>query len=767
MQGQLGKFEVLGPLGRGAQSVVWLARDPDLDREVAIKLLRLQGEPAQRQRLMQEARTVSQLRHPLIVPIYSAGEHQGDPFLVFERVQGRTLAAELKAVGRLDGARAATLMIDVLDALDHAHRAGVVHRDLKPSNIMVDAQDRARVMDFGIATRVGDASGAGLLGTPRYLAPEYVRDQVVAPSNDVFAAGLILYELLTGRPAIGGEGVFQQLHQIAHEPLRYEAGEVERIDEALLEIIARATAKDPLLRLASAAQMRDALRRYLAPETVEAAAGAKSATLDFLLRRLQHRSDFPAMSHAVGAINRIALSQEASAGSLANAILKDFALTNKVLRVANSAFYRGGESGRVTTVSRAIVILGFDAVRNLALSLVMFDRIRDPQQAEALKQEFLRANLRALLASQLAGACGISDGEEVFICALFHRLGRLLAISYLPEEAQMIDRLCQHEGCSDDQAALRVLGLSYERLGMGVAEHWGLPARISRAMRRSGRDHPTTPAGLDEQITLLSAAADELQQTLERQPPEELGPALRTLSKRYGRVFSLDERQLGVICEAASDRLTTLARALGMPDRLVPTAPSSRPVPVPAPPSSVAGLSLPEEGSLTDSSSVLAAGIQEISQALVEDGASADLLRGIAEVIYRGLSAELVLFAVREPGGSIAASSGFGAGLDAALRHFRIRLGQSDLFNLLLARQVDLHIADTADPKVARHLPPWMTQPLALRSFVALPLIHRGQPQALLFAGHAQPGGIQVPPQTLALLRTLRNQALLALNRRD
>ena len=173
----IGRFEIVRELGRGAQSVVYLARDPHLQREVAIKTLHFsRPDPQKNQQLLSEARMVSQLSHPNIVPIFEAGEEKGDLYLVFEYVPGLNLAEYLRANGRLTPVKAISILIPVLDAIAHAHAAGIIHRDLKPHNVLLDSANMPRVMDFGIAARVESQGGDGeaFMGTPAYMAPEYI-----------------------------------------------------------------------------------------------------------------------------------------------------------------------------------------------------------------------------------------------------------------------------------------------------------------------------------------------------------------------------------------------------------------------------------------------------------------------------------------------------------------------------------------------------------------------------------------------------------------
>src|SRR5256714_2147091 len=190
---------------------------------------------------LHEARSVSRLTHPHIVPVFEADTHEGQPYLVFEYVAGPTLADLLRKRGALPPRDAVQLMAGVLDALQAAHAAGVVHRDLKPSNILVDGTGRAGVMDFGIAAHVKDAArNQQVVGTPGYMSPEAAHGGAPTPAMDVFAAGLVLAEALHGKPLIVEKDAYRAIYRAAHEDLALPAGLSAEVDDPLRAIVLRA-----------------------------------------------------------------------------------------------------------------------------------------------------------------------------------------------------------------------------------------------------------------------------------------------------------------------------------------------------------------------------------------------------------------------------------------------------------------------------------------------------------------------------------------------
>jgi serine/threonine protein kinase len=254
-----GRYAVGETLGRGGMGEVRAGRDVRLERDVAIKLLspEVAARPKTRERFEAEARAAARLTHANVVLVYDSGEHDGVPFLVMERLPGRTLADELAEEGPLPPERLRALGIQVLDALSAAHRAGIVHRDVKPGNVLLAADGTVKVADFGIAKSVdgADLTTTGmLLGTPSYLSPEQLAGEPATPVSDVYSVGVMLYEALTGERPFRGRTMLELLHSM-HQTRPALPDDLAACD-ALARAHARALAPRPEDRFPTAEEMR-------------------------------------------------------------------------------------------------------------------------------------------------------------------------------------------------------------------------------------------------------------------------------------------------------------------------------------------------------------------------------------------------------------------------------------------------------------------------------------------------------------------------------
>ena len=267
---KLGRYDVVRVLGKGAMGVVYEGRDPNLDRQVAIKTIRVQSlsaEAAQEYdgRFRTEARSAARLHHPNIVSVFDSGQDGDTAYLVMEFIEGQDLKHHLESGARFSVRSSIVMVHDLLMALDHAHRQNVVHRDIKPANMLIELSGRVKLTDFGVAriqepdethlTQVG-----GAVGTPKYMSPEQAKGLRGDSRSDVFSAGVVLYELLTGVLPFDGENQFAVIHKIVgHDPAPPSTLNPE-VPPAMDEVMARAMAKNPDERYATAREFGLALR---------------------------------------------------------------------------------------------------------------------------------------------------------------------------------------------------------------------------------------------------------------------------------------------------------------------------------------------------------------------------------------------------------------------------------------------------------------------------------------------------------------------------
>ncbi len=776
----IGRFVVVRRLGSGGQGVVWLASDPDLGREVAIKTLnRGGGDP---QRLVDEARNVGRLQHASIVPLYEIGTHAGHPYLVYPYVQGRTLKAILAGGEPVPVRQALQWLSSLLDAIGYAHAAGIVHRDLAPANIMIDEAGTPRILDFGVAGVAGMTAANDIVGTANYMAPESLTGAGVGPRGDLFSLAVVLHEMLTGKPLFEAANPMAVMYKVVHEnalpPSRLKDG----IDRALDAVVLKGLVKNPSDRYASAQEMRAAIDTWLTPEAPAAGepAPGSSGAADFLLRRMRRNPDFPAVSQHVAEISNKARSGSASHSSeLANVILKDYALSSKLLRLVNSAIY-GQYGGSITTVSRAVAILGFEQVRLAALSIALFEHLKSGPQADALKSAVCGSFLSGMVARTLAGRHRGVNVEESFIAAMFYRLGKLLTIHYFADEFTEIQALVANKGEKEDQAVRTVLGASYAELGVAVGREWKLPDCVLAGMRvpRSG----AVSTGGDAQ-GLMAALANEIADVAgdasAGDPRKALGPIL----ERYRGHFELDSDAAMAAVEAATLELKDYARILsvdvdssGFYHAVVArcrrgtdagTGGGETAVAAPEPGGAVPVDDREQESRRPDGRIVLVNALAELAGTLLGDYTLNDVFVMVLEALYRGLGFTRVVFCARDPkSGAFIARFGFGAAVDEVQPRFRFTPAEgTDAFSVAVRERRDLAILDTQAADGRHEVPAWCRSLTAPRSLVLFPVVANRVTIGLIYADRTDEVA-RFGAEDLRLTKALLNQVTLAVQSR-
>jgi HD-like signal output (HDOD) protein len=462
----------------------------------------------------------------------------------------------------------------------------------------------------------------------------------------------------------------------------------------------------------------------------------EAGVLDRVMRRMSGSGGFPALAQSVTEIVQALDACAQDDAALTRAILSDLSLTQKVLKLANSAMY--APIGRnVSTVSHALTILGYEAVGHLALGARMISSLgrMEPGNPTA-EQELAHSLLAGSIASTVVGRLQLRGGEEGVVCALLHRTGRLLTAFFLDDEWSRI-RAGARDGRAEDEVVREVLGLSFEDLGMQVAEQWRLPAKIVATMQPqpAGEDDPEAEAGdwllgvtrfANQAAGVLSASHDE----------ESQGRQLETLAIRYGACLGAERTDLMAAVAQATDTASAQPILAGvLLDR-----PKARP-PAPAP----------------DTRSGLQTGLEEVRQALAEGGSPVEILNMVLEVMYASLELSRTAVFLRAPGENL-----YRVRASLTVREPNRLVGLSfpgepatDVVTLALDKGADIYIHNPRDTKIAHRLPGWLLGH-GPHPFFLLPMrLENGQPFGLIF-GQQQDDRL-LTKQGLGILAKLRD----------
>ena len=285
LSGQVGKYKIVEPLGKGAMGMVYLARDTMLERDIALKVMvaGIADDPELKARFEREARAVARMTHPNVVMVFDLGYHEGQPYIAMELLKGDDLQKAMRQPPPMALDRKVAIMIHVLAGLAHAHKAGIIHRDIKPANIFIATDGAVKIMDFGVA-RLTSASMTGtgsIVGTADYMSPEQVKGAKVDGRSDVFSVGCMLYELITGRRPFRAENLMAIFYRITHEEPDYTTIPEGPEYAALLPFLKKALSKNLDNRFQSAYEFATELKEYLeANATSESAQHAIEELVD-------------------------------------------------------------------------------------------------------------------------------------------------------------------------------------------------------------------------------------------------------------------------------------------------------------------------------------------------------------------------------------------------------------------------------------------------------------------------------------------------------
>ncbi len=524
------------------------------------------------------------------------------------------------------------------------------------------------------------------------------------------------------------------------------------------------------------------------------ASKAGKITGEQLLDRMNEKGEFPAVLQHITEINlKTSPLSTTSANELASLVLKDYSLTSKLLKVVNSAMYRQF-SGQISTVSRAVVILGFEQVRITATGLMFFAHLQDRTTAQYVKEEVFSSFLTGIMAQDLSKHLKMEDGEDLFICGMFHNFGRLLIMYCFPDLYEEYVQLVAEEELTDEMAMQKAFGATFDELGMEVADLWHLPTLIITSMKMIPVQEIKNRNSRIDRHRKLTNFANELCGITIDSSPEQRQEELRVVLKKYKNSYNIPEEEIVKLMDSALSKMRDFADVLNLKqtdlykldqhsfklqpdlasdnstddsvnpldeqDSTFDTAKASERFKVSVGPPPSPSITRKEDKPL-----VIVDAIQEITNAMLDDFTFDPVLTMIMETVYRGIGFDQVIIFFRNSKTNIMQPR-FVLGQnieDLQIRfNFPVEENSGDVFNQVLAEGRDLYIENIDASDVNHRKPIWFRGVIFAPSFVLYPIIINRKAVGLIYGAYLSLGN-HLNKQQFDSLKTLRNQAALAI----
>ncbi|MCP4745299.1 MAG: HDOD domain-containing protein [Desulfobacteraceae bacterium] len=517
--------------------------------------------------------------------------------------------------------------------------------------------------------------------------------------------------------------------------------------------------------------------------------GSETA-LERLLKRIRHTDDFPAVSKYLAEINQKASAniECSNASDLANVILKDYSLTNKLLKLVNSAFY-GLATNNVTTVTRAVVVLGYESIRMTALSLVLFDKFKNKSNTKVFKEVVVSSFWSGVISREIAKLNDNIDPEEAFVCSLMNRLGELAMIYYLPDVYRKIHNCILEKDCGPTKAAKSVCGVTYEELGLALADQWNFPPQIRDSMKPLTKDDLKDKKNPPSAMLALTSFVHDLSLSIQNNDLSNSNEVFEDLIRRYKRSLKISKRQLKKLidnsiglaqkhaCAMNIDldnsfflkQLSSLTRYPGK----TPLRPEDMELENDQP---SLGFHLTDDDelkvgmdgqNLQSSEDIILEGIEEISRTLIEGHNVNDIALMSLEILYRSLQFKRALMFIRDVN-SRYMNVRFGYGDDVARLIGSVKFKANvdkDLFNFSIQKGKDLIVTDAYDAKISNLIPKWYRTHIDAPAFIFLPVLVKDVCMGAFYADRDK-NGPPVSAKEHRHLNMLRNQLILAITYR-
>lgn len=515
---------------------------------------------------------------------------------------------------------------------------------------------------------------------------------------------------------------------------------------------------------------------------------------DRLLRKISEETDLPALGGSVSRVVQVISSDDEAVRNLAHFILSDVALTQKILRIANTVCYRTASGTPVTTISKAIFLLGFDTVKTSALAMMLVDSMSG-RHAQNVRTELNHALCASIVGREMARRSQFKDAEEVAIAALFKNIGRLLVAAHDHVLYMEIAKLVEAGSHTPMQASVEVLGCSFDALAEAVLREWNIPYSIVQALA-------VPPAGVlklaktrqewMQQVAAFSAAASHLIPVMHDPGQEAASKAILT---RFGGALNLDQDQLATLFAEVAQETRALISNSGLSlqaDEPVDDLPQAEAggkasdvsasehmrgglpiellLDVAANQNPLRIISRHESGKPINARDLLLAGVQDVTQMMVSGRCKVnDLMLLVLETLYNSMGFRFATVCLKDPASSqYRARIAMGENNEVREAGFRFPVASGrNLFHLAMENEADLMIADAAEPKIRDLLPAWHRALLPdTRSFIVLPLVVQKKQLGFFYADRSQPALEGVPPDEAALIKMLKGQVLMALQPR-
>lgn len=508
--------------------------------------------------------------------------------------------------------------------------------------------------------------------------------------------------------------------------------------------------------------------------------------MDPMLKRIRQSDEFPSISKYIVEINRklAGNSETSDASELANLILNDYALTNKLLKLVNSAFY-GFAAGKVTTVTRAVVLLGYEHTRLATISLALFEHFKSKANALDLKEAVVSSFWSGMLARDIAQLDDGVDPEEAYVCAMMGQLGKLVMIYYLPDDYRNVCNRIAEFGESESRAVKAACGITYEELAVAVAKLWNFPPQICESLRTLSKEELLNKKNPPAKLQALSNFTKELSSMIQKAGLKDGRMPYRSLLDRYHFTIKISKRQLKGLVKDSMDKVQQHARALNFdienssflkslaatfrtaantkdglenPQTALHASESFQLA------NAMDMKAGPKDQTTNNPKDIIVEGIQELSDAMMADHDVNDIALMSLEILYRSLQFHRALMFIRDgQNAMMKARFGYGRGSRQLSRRLEFKVSNAkDLFNLSIQIGKDLIVANADDAKISHLIPQWYRNHVDAPAFLFLPLVVQNVCIGAFYADRNK-GGQPISETEHRHLSMLRNQLVLAI----